>query len=1037
MSNPIQAITTVAGAVLGFFFLGGPVGALKGAYWGYMAGQIIDPTDLPNVRGPRLEDLKSQSSMVGGPVPLVFGTMAISGNIIWADDLTETKHKDTQGGKGGPSQTSITYSYSQKFAVGLCESPLEGMAAIQGIRKIWANGKLIYDKTNPLFDFDIGDFIEHPHNFGEFFIQLFQKAFRKLAANSNLETIMAVYDGTQTTADPTIESVEGVGNVPAYMGLAYVVFDEMQLADYGNRAPELLFEVFTSGNLTELNLDQYSNEVLYPWVLGSADPVNSLNTNDYNAIGGPPPASYPSFEAYMAAYYPTWPLHIFGYNVVDSVSSLIYPSEGSPGSFEGVSIYIHINCLVPGTQYDYLAYHSIASGVGPPPLLSDLMPLAEFFWWSGNASLAGEYSHFPAGLWHFIDGTMNYTTDYAPDLAGLTDPNGSVAYAPFSPNGPAYNVLYDNRIRVDRAPAAPPNVEDGWIAIPDSPGNYIDELGTVHKEHDWVLDTSTTYKVLQKFAVSGTTVTKYPLNPVRPLGNAHYNDAAFWTAAYNDAVAEGTMASGLSYGTDYPKTQSFAYIDNNHPDVVDVYPVPVADIVSILCQRSGLTTGEIDVTDIDSETDGFVVGTMMDGRAAIQPLAMFGLFGAIEADGKLKFIERGGAIAETLEYEDLCAHLAESDRPPAVDITRKQDVELPCTIRVSYNSPQRDYQPGQQIATRVSTGAINAVDVQLPISLSDERGLQLAEIYLYDAWTARNGYKFAIDISHFALTPTDVVGVPVDGNVERVRITSMGLSLFGALQCEGLRDDENDLVSYATRPAPDGEDTLDNDPEIPLVGPTDLVLLDLPGLRAIDNDAGYYAAGRGYTPTWSGYAVLRSFDGGTEYTTIATSTDAATMGSLDMAFEGTDNSIEVTLASGTFSSATSAQLDAGANVIAVGAHGRWELLQFETAVLDTGDTWTLSDLRRGVHGTEANELSSVEGDRVVLMSGAGILRVPLVASLVNVEHLVKGVTLGNTAQDTPAVSFTSAGLSLQGGGITYDPNDNLVSDEIYRQVFGP
>ncbi len=467
--------------------------------------------------------------------------------------------------------------------------------------------------------------------------------------------------------------------------------------------------------------------------------------------------------------------------------------------------------------------------------------------------------------------------------------------------------------------------------------------------------------------------------------------------------------------------------------------MPVDNIVSLICQRSGLTTGEIDVTDIDSETDGFVIGAMMDGRAAIDPLAMFGLFGGIEADGKLKFIERGGSIMETLEADDLCAHVAESDRPPAVDITRKQDIELPRTFRITYASPSKDYQPGAQEWDRVTTTAINAVDVSLPINMTDTKAYQLAQIYSFDAWTARNGYKFAIDTSHFARTPTDVIGLPVDGNVERVRITSMGLSLFGALQCEGLRDDENDLVSYVERPT---DDELDDTgavtgPEIPLAGPTDLVLLDLPGLRAIDNDAGYYAAGRGYLPTWSGFAVLRSFDGGTEYTTIATSTDAATMGSLDMSFEGTDDSIEVTLASGTFSSATSAELDAGANLIAVGAHGRWELLQFETAVLDTGNTWTLSDLRRGVRGTEAYESTSMDGDRVVLVSGKGILRIPLAASLVGVEHLVKGVSLGTSPADTDAVSFTSAGLSLQGGGMTFDPNDNLVSDEIYRQVFGP
>ena len=43
--------------------------------------------------------------------------------------------------------------------------------------------------------------------------------------------------------DPLIASAEGAGNAPAYRGLAYVVFENLQLADFGNRIPSLSFEV--------------------------------------------------------------------------------------------------------------------------------------------------------------------------------------------------------------------------------------------------------------------------------------------------------------------------------------------------------------------------------------------------------------------------------------------------------------------------------------------------------------------------------------------------------------------------------------------------------------------------------------------------------------------------------------------------------------------------------------------------------------------------------------------------------------------------
>ena len=54
---------------------------------------------------------------------------------------------------------------------------------------------------------------------------------------------MRFYTGAaDQTSDPLIEAVEG--SAPAYRGVAYVVFEDLPLADYGNRPPQLNFEVF-------------------------------------------------------------------------------------------------------------------------------------------------------------------------------------------------------------------------------------------------------------------------------------------------------------------------------------------------------------------------------------------------------------------------------------------------------------------------------------------------------------------------------------------------------------------------------------------------------------------------------------------------------------------------------------------------------------------------------------------------------------------------------------------------------------------------
>ena len=41
------------------------------------------------------------------------------------------------------------------------------------------------------------------------------------------------------TPDPKIEAVEGAGHAPAYRGLVYIVFEDLPLAEYGNRVPVL------------------------------------------------------------------------------------------------------------------------------------------------------------------------------------------------------------------------------------------------------------------------------------------------------------------------------------------------------------------------------------------------------------------------------------------------------------------------------------------------------------------------------------------------------------------------------------------------------------------------------------------------------------------------------------------------------------------------------------------------------------------------------------------------------------------------------
>lgn len=164
-------------------------------------GFISRAFDNRNFEGPRLESFHLQTSRDGAPMPRVFGRVRLAGQVIWASHIRESTTENPIGGKGGgPMQTD--YAYSISFAIGLCEGE------IAGVERIWANGAPL--ETSGL--------------------------------------TMRVYRGTDDQqADPIISATEGA-EAPAFRGTAYLVFEDFPLATYGNRLPQLNFEVLRTGN---------------------------------------------------------------------------------------------------------------------------------------------------------------------------------------------------------------------------------------------------------------------------------------------------------------------------------------------------------------------------------------------------------------------------------------------------------------------------------------------------------------------------------------------------------------------------------------------------------------------------------------------------------------------------------------------------------------------------------------------------------------------------------------------------------------------
>jgi hypothetical protein len=1022
-----QAILTIVGTVVGAYF-GYPA---LGAALGSLAGSLLFPTQLPTVSGPRLADLTQTTSAVGTSIPRGWGTFPAPGAVIYKSDLREVIVSEDVGGKGGAEQTVETPTYYQDFAIGLCEGedPIALLGPIAGIRRIWANGKCIYDRR--------------PREDGESDADYNSR----IAASNVLDTQMVIYLGTEDQEpDPTIEADPnvGVGNVSGFRGYAYVVFINWQnLPEDGNKMPlNWKFEVYTSGALDPTTAFEYSNEYLPPWNAAAEIPIyggDDYYTFTVRATGW----MYASGRARVSGSWTTLQqamnaaevvalrqaLNFMGYSIVPNSGStaargVLNTAPGEEhrtvGAYDPRAITLHFNALKTnnfgrgGNSLAELMAMGFAPGVAVHTnglfLNNDVH----------NAATAGVYQWWPGDYYSAARYRSSPLIDHAITSGRSSNPG-------------AILITGDLMIYVTRK-GQPPG-DQCAVSLPQLPGYCISTRGNLVRLRAWEkvnVGPFTLAKVLSRRAtkvvqIPGesinhrvSSIATYPLNPALPFGHADYNNQPFWEAAYNQAVAIGALPEGWVYGVNYPRTSDFYYRRQVAQDTIETFPVPLPDVVGDILRESGYVAEDYDVTALEDKTVlGYVRTRVMAGRAVIEPLRQAKFFDGIESNGKIKFVVRGGPIVGEITSDDLGVTVAGEEAPSRLTTTTADETTLPRTVRVHYLAFSRDYEPGEQISpARSETRATNDVDVEVPMVLEDDEAAQIAEVLWAEAWTARRTHSAVIDAGRQELEPTDPIEIPVDGRVRRVRILSIEDSLPALRRLELVRDDDGSYVSRAVGTVPGYVR-----PTLTIASPAELVLLDLPALRDEDDNAGVYAAVRPYlTDTnFRGATILRSADGGASYTSLGPVGVATPMGYLLQTPGATEpytiwdevTVLRVQMQYGELESRTESAVLNGANSAAIGAHGRWEIVQFRDAEFLGEGIWLLSGLLRGRRGTERNIGVSVMGDRFVMLSAGGLIRLPLNVADIGATRLYKIVAAGTRFGDAEPQEFTGTGEALR------------------------
>jgi hypothetical protein len=1053
-------------AQLGFAVAGAAVGSLFGMpQLGWIAGAAIGgllfPSKGPSTEGPRLGDLSVSSSAYGMPIPIIYGTMRVAGNMIWSSGLREVKRTQKVGGKGGGGGSTTTYSYYASFAVAFGEGPADD------VLRIWADSKLIYDKAS-------------------------------LAAGTTKAGLkFRFHPGNETQLpDPLIEAAVGAGRAPAHRGLCTIVFEELPLADFGNRVPNINAEI------TYNKVDQK------PWL--ALDPITpeegALLTGFTFAVIG---VDWARNVGYLLDHsgdsgddvgIRPFSLITMKEDRQAPLSSVMEPSYVDLSGVRWV-----ITCDDDGYLYLMVGAHShgqVLVRIEPQSLrevarfgITDNWPAVSFtttdFSFADHMVVISAYSltgrvdflyvassYSAVGLLKTAD--MSYVwgagQHVSGEISGMAKGQAGSGFgegwllATSQWTDHTYCKLY--RMRVDVTAGVDP-ISGETVGVEHSlmislmPGDVVAGATGFYGECCALTYDKTDNSVIFMVEIVGPPRQPYVLKWREDLGvvwatplpymlnwNYHAFDHARierdrWTLVGMRWIYQVDTATGaLVYAEEWP-SEVYGWGDQVYDSVTDcLYTwtasdlvvkaflgrgsgagVPLSGIVADLCSRAGLLEADIDAGELADVVPGYVISRQTTVRGAIEPLSNAYFFDGVEIDYTLAFRDRGRAsVADIPSMALVPISDEESWRE-----RRTQEVDLP--ERVSVISLNRDvnYQQGAQSEKRIAlpTPAMhsrNQIAVELAIAMDATTAKRIAAKMLTLAWIERSTYEYILPPPWLRLDPTDVVTVTfAGGSAYRSRTLRIDTGADFRLSVKGVSDA---VAAYTSSVAADGGRGLPVQ-TITTSVVTFLILPDVPLLRDVDDTGGtgsrVYFAGGGYGEAgWRGAVLYRSADGAS-WETVGSLTEEAAYGITLNALGAparsafctdNDNTLVVAMTTGgdELESVTQdVMVNGTANAaLIVKANGEPEIIQFRDVSYDAGSgSYSLSGLLRGRRGTDVFTSGHTAGEVFLLLDPLTVSAGLLSLGDLDVSRQWRAVTVGSLFEDAVIMPRVHSGRDLK------------------------
>lgn len=963
MSSVGQAVGMVGGGVIGSFFgmtaLGASIGGAIGGY--------LDPPKTKR-RTPSVDELRQQVSAYGSPIPRVYGTISVYGCVFWIKDnqLEFVAGRKKKGGKGGGSQSVESDSYFGTFALGLCEGP------ITGIKRIWFGPKLVYDATAT----DAAG-INTSYEFAQYF---------------------TLYTGAMgQPIDPTIQAELGIGLTPAWRGLAYLVFRRVPLADYGNTIAGLQIKVeVTALPITPTYAVTFKQSI----EIGGTSGLTNIGTTD-------DPLTF-----YMQRWDSTSPFRrlMYGGTQQETLKEGYEPATvidaGHYDSFSGLPYHYQDESMVfPGGEvisgftpaYDAIAVIAGVSRPGGVAFLCKTTPSAGVAFYkvdggkivsSMNGDLSEYYYNWPFGTSLFSLATTSSTTwslkTYDDDFVLSGTYIFSGAFVPLS--------TWD----IHRA-----QIDGNKLYV-----GAIRDIAGLYQLHKLTLD------------LVSLTVTEEPF----PLPPGYTNLTDYIGGAGGMAIQAMKRYPNGSFSFWFNCKAAPARIVHViwGPTTDFSAGIPLSEIVAAESLRSNiLTLGDIDVTALTQTVRGYKVSASGAIRSAIEPLQSAFPFDAVPSGYQVRFTPRGGASVMTVAEGDLDAREYGQEAGVKLTETTEMDTQLPRRVVVNYLDADREYDPGQQDSRRYGTDAVNEVVLDLAIVLTAGEAALIATKLRDLYWTERVDYSFTLPPGgeYSKIEAGDILTITLSDATHEVRVSEINYLPDWRLECKARR-----YLPSVNYPPGFGESGVSTGKTLSAAPPTVALVLDIPQVHSGQSDPCVLLALRPLYPgKWRGASLLISSDGGLVWDTVSSYSGAeSTVGYTSAALAAPVEyglqdyaQVPVTIYSGAPTSVEFTDWMNGKNVFAIGAHGRWEIVSVRTVTQVSANDFIFSGMIRGLYGTESSATLHQSGDQVVWLNENSLALLPMDASALDGNFMVKAVSFGSPVESALSVPFRFDGVAME------------------------